>query len=748
MSRRNEMFGRLLKAGISSIANCEGKTAPVIEEELGAKSGVSSSTIQRYKAGFLPPDPRTVEILAEACVERGLLGRAWLERFLHVAHVPAPERLIGRLCPVVPVQQRPQRVYENLPAPSYSHFVMRTDAFADVLDGLKQRSAVVLVVGLGGTGKTSLARELAMYCLADQGAPHQFEAIVWVSDKDHPGTTNLSNVLDEIARTLDYPGFLQFMYEEKRREVEQLLKRRKVLLVVDNFETITDGALLTWLLRLPEPSKALVTSREKHRALWGSWLVELRGMSEHEAEVLINQRLRALRLNVPTDSASLFAPLIAATGGNPKALEIALGLIKHEHRIMQQVVDDLYVARGDLFDDLFNRSWRLLDEMSRRVVLAMTFFPSTASSRALQAVADAPTFAFDRSVERLSDLALLDVHHADVMSPPRFALHPLVRAFIRARLAEYPESVASARDRWVRWYCQVAAEVGFCWDNLQRLELLDAEHETLQAVIHWTFEHQCYAETIQLIEGIRYYYNVRGLWDGRLTINLLRAESARRLGDRMNETLALAHHVAILSKQGNLDEAQQYVAHLHDTIQVTDLPDEVVFERQHALALYARAHNDLATAQQYWRQLLELSTLLGGQKLVVNRRWLATCLFEQGKLDEARQLYVESLDDALRIGDQRSISGNTIKLAAIDLVQGNIERAEELLRACNTTAEQHHDWRRMGETQRLLARVHILRNDRSAARGALGIAMDLFERMGMRREFAETQAALNALATE
>jgi len=65
---------------------------------------------------------------------------------------------------------------------------------------------------------------------------------VWVSDKDRPGTTNLSVVLDEIARTLDYPGFTQFSHDEKRYEVEQLLRRQRILLVVDNFETITDGA--------------------------------------------------------------------------------------------------------------------------------------------------------------------------------------------------------------------------------------------------------------------------------------------------------------------------------------------------------------------------------------------------------------------------------------------------------------------------------------------------------------------------
>ncbi len=107
-----------------------------------------------------------------------------------------------------------------------------------------------------------------------------FDAAVWVSDKNSPGTTNLSIVLDEIARTLDYPGFTQFEHDEKRREIA-LLRRQRVLVCIDNFETITDGALLAWLLNLPEPSKALITTREYRREYRrGGWPVELRGMSD------------------------------------------------------------------------------------------------------------------------------------------------------------------------------------------------------------------------------------------------------------------------------------------------------------------------------------------------------------------------------------------------------------------------------------------------------------------------------------
>ena len=68
---KNEKFGRLLKGMIKSIADYEGKTAPAVEDDLGNQIGLSGASIQRYKAGHIPPETRTIEILAEAGVKRG-----------------------------------------------------------------------------------------------------------------------------------------------------------------------------------------------------------------------------------------------------------------------------------------------------------------------------------------------------------------------------------------------------------------------------------------------------------------------------------------------------------------------------------------------------------------------------------------------------------------------------------------------------------------------------------------------------
>jgi predicted ATPase/class 3 adenylate cyclase len=102
MSTRSETFGRLLKGAINSIAAYEGKIAPAIEEDLGAQIGLAGSALQRYKAGNLPPEPRTIEILATAAVRRGYLGRAWLQAFLQAARYPGSEHLIAQLVPNAP----------------------------------------------------------------------------------------------------------------------------------------------------------------------------------------------------------------------------------------------------------------------------------------------------------------------------------------------------------------------------------------------------------------------------------------------------------------------------------------------------------------------------------------------------------------------------------------------------------------------------------------------------------------------
>ncbi|NTU84706.1 MAG: hypothetical protein HGA45_35970, partial [Chloroflexales bacterium] len=510
MEKRSESFGRLLKAGTAGIAYIEGKTQQAVEEELGALIGVAGTTLQRYKAGYLPPNPHSLERLGEVGVLRGLMGRQWLERFLEAARVPAysSQALVARLFPAQPAA-RERVARPNLPPPTYARFIMRGAAYGALMEGLGSALAVTLVVSLGGMGKTSLARAAAGACLEPGRGPPRFDTAVWVSDKDRPGTTNLSTTLDEIARVLDYPGLAALPFGERQHEIEGLLRRQPVLLVLDNADTVTDGALLEWLARLPGPSKALVTSRFALPALASAYLVELGPMAADEAMALIAEWLPRSRLRGLAGAIEQLAPLAEVADGNPKALELALGLL--QHRARDAVIEDLRAARGGIFDELFDRAWDLLDGAARRVLLALPLFPGSAVAEALAYCADLSAAAFARSAKQLSDLSLIDGERDDLRAAPRYNAHALVRAYAQARAELLPEPEHGLlRERWLKWCSDTALAVGFCWDDLDRLDALDHEHQAVQAAIAWAAERRHDEAVLMLGEGVRYYYNVRG----------------------------------------------------------------------------------------------------------------------------------------------------------------------------------------------------------------------------------------------
>ena len=321
----------------------------------------------------------------------------------------------------------------------------------------------------------------------------------------------------------------------------------------------------------------------------------------------------------------------------------------------------------------------------------------------------------------------------------------LVRAFARSRLAEMPDFAEAARARWLRWYCELAMQVGFCWYDLSQLDRLDPEHANLYEAIRWAFDSKHYRATIDLIEGVRYYYNVRGFWDDRLMINAMRVEAARALGDHANEALGLAFDVEILSKQGQLSEAQPLLDRLNELADDPGFSGDVRFEIGHAQALHARAAGDLPRAEAIWRAMLPITAALAAQKSIVNRRWLAIARYEQGDVPGALALFHDSLADARAHNDMRSVLGNTLKIASIAIEQGDLAGATAALDECRAGAEQLRDRRRLSELNRLSARVYHAQGDLAGVGTALNQAIDLFRRMGMHRDLAAAERELEEL---
>ena len=69
--------------------------------------------------------------------------------------------------------------------------------------------------------------------------------------------------------------------DEQIETVRNALTKQRTLLVVDNLETVDDENVITFLIELPAPTKAIVTTR--HR-LDVAYPIRLKGMDENDGK--------------------------------------------------------------------------------------------------------------------------------------------------------------------------------------------------------------------------------------------------------------------------------------------------------------------------------------------------------------------------------------------------------------------------------------------------------------------------------
>ncbi|WP_164842685.1 NB-ARC domain-containing protein [Actinoplanes solisilvae] len=157
----------------------------------------------------------------------------------------------------------------NLPTPEYDEtgFVGRKEIVANLRRLLvKGPYPVVSVVGDGGIGKTSLALKVAYEVIDADPCP--FDAVVWVTAKTSLLTASevtriegaISDSLGLLAAVAHEVGG-ESALADPINEVLGYLEHFKILLILDNLETVLDQRLRDFLANLPSGSKVLITSR-------------------------------------------------------------------------------------------------------------------------------------------------------------------------------------------------------------------------------------------------------------------------------------------------------------------------------------------------------------------------------------------------------------------------------------------------------------------------------------------------------
>lgn len=626
--------------------------------------------------------------------------------------------LFGSSLPPAPLE-KPKH---NLPA-STTPFVGREAELRNLIDLVASESVrLVTILAAGGMGKTRLALATAKSQVESFEHGVYFIPMVQLREAD--------NIIPTIASVLSVqlPSF-----SDSTSQVLNYLRDKEMLLVVDNFEHLLDGAsIITTLLENAPDIKLIVTSRERLN-LRGETVYALGGMTlpterTHEeilkcsAIQLFLQRAKMTRMtsNVTDDELPFVIKICRLVWGMPLGIELAASLvemlsleeiaseIEHSYDILATEMRDM-PPRLRSIRAIFDYSWLRLTEAEQDVYMRLAVFRGGFTREAAQDVVGADL----RILTKLANKSLLQREP----DRGRYIIHELLRQYAEDHLTASGQAEVTHQAH-MSYYTNLMSLLDARIkgaDQLEALNQIEMDIENFREAWQWAINLSEFEAINKSLEAIYWFCQIRArVPDGEMLFRQAREQFGlsfdvdahpvqRRLllrfdasGDTYREQI---QQMLVISREhgtpreiafflwmlgvnsyvsGDFDQAITSMEESHSLFQALG-DDFYLTETLHSIGICKRYRGQIEDAKPIEQQLRNLSRRTG------NKYALGRALGSQGLIavfENNNVKAIRDLEEAIAIrsalGDTSGVAMSLMSLSQAAFFRGDLSSAKSL----------------------------------------------------------------------